>query len=196
MKTITLQSLTVLNMTVFLNGKRYFAYLTVLLWRCCKMTVLIKRLTVFRFLTVPPSAVHGLPKYDGIPPSTGTDVQHGKITSGGNFPEDYPEKKRLFDFCGALPVVLVVFFFLQHRSGCARQTGENLSRRQYTNKQISEVQKKMKNQKSAPRQKKKLNSAHAHGGTLLNSAVIASIHFVLCWPRKRGRYTINRTQPH
>ena len=52
------------------------------------MTVLFKRLTVFRFLTVPPSsAVHGLPKYDGIPPSTGTDVQHGKI----NFPEDYPD---------------------------------------------------------------------------------------------------------
>ena len=46
------------------------------------MTVLSKLLTVFRFLTVPPSAVHGLPKYDGIPPSTGTDVQHGKITSG------------------------------------------------------------------------------------------------------------------
>ena len=46
------------------------------------MTVLFKRLTVFRFLTVPPSAVHGLPSYDGIPPSTGTDVQHGKITSG------------------------------------------------------------------------------------------------------------------
>ena len=46
------------------------------------MTVPFKRLTVFRFLTVPPSAVHGLPKYDGIPPSTGTDVQHGKITSG------------------------------------------------------------------------------------------------------------------
>ena len=82
MKTITLQSLTVLNMTVFLNGKRYSAYLTVLLWRCCKMTVLFERLTVFRFLTVPPSAVHGLPKYDGIPPSTWTDVQHGKITSG------------------------------------------------------------------------------------------------------------------
>ena len=50
------------------------------------MTVLFKRLTVFRFLTVPPSAVHGLPKYDGIPPSTGTDVQHGKITSSGIFP--------------------------------------------------------------------------------------------------------------
>ena len=81
MKTITLQSLTVLNMTVFLNGKRYFAYLTVFLWRCCKMTVLFKRLMVFRFWTVPPSAVRGLPKYDGIPPSTGTDVQHGKITS-------------------------------------------------------------------------------------------------------------------
>ena len=46
------------------------------------MTVLFKRLAVFRFLTVPPSVVHGLPKYDGIPPSTGTDVQHGKITSG------------------------------------------------------------------------------------------------------------------
>ena len=46
------------------------------------MTVLFKRLTVFRFLTVPPSAVHGLPKYDGIPMSTGTDVQHGEITSG------------------------------------------------------------------------------------------------------------------
>ena len=61
------------------------------------MTVLFKRLTVFRFLTVPPSAVHGLPKYDGISPSTGTDVQHGKITSGifpylRNFPEDYPGK--------------------------------------------------------------------------------------------------------
>ena len=33
-------------------------------------------------------------------------------------------------FCGALPVALVIFlFFLQHRSGCARQTGENWSRR-------------------------------------------------------------------
>ena len=32
-------------------------------------------------------------------------------------------------FCGALPVVLVFLFFLQHRSLCARQTGENLSRR-------------------------------------------------------------------
>ena len=31
-------------------------------------------------------------------------------------------------FCGALPVVLVFFFFLQHQSGCARQTGDNLSR--------------------------------------------------------------------
>ena len=69
-------------MTVLLNGKRYFACLTVLLWRCCKMTGLFKRLTVFWFLTVRPSAVHGLPKYDGIPPSTGTDVQHEKITSG------------------------------------------------------------------------------------------------------------------
>ena len=46
------------------------------------MAVLFKRLTVIRFLTVPPSAVHGLPKHDGIPPSTGTDVQHGKVTSG------------------------------------------------------------------------------------------------------------------
>ena len=55
------------------------------------MTVLFKRLTLFRFLTVPPSAVHGLPKYDGIPPSTGTDVQHGKITSG-IFPRTTLEK--------------------------------------------------------------------------------------------------------
>ena len=30
-------------------------------------------------------------KYDGIPPSNGTDVQHGKIMYVGNFPEDYPE---------------------------------------------------------------------------------------------------------
>jgi len=54
-------------------------------------------------------------------------------------------------FCGALPVVLVVFFFfLQHRSGCARQTGENLSRRTVHR----EVQNENEEPKSAPRQQK------------------------------------------
>ena len=84
------------------------------------MTVLFKRLTVVRFLTVPPSAVHGLPKYDGIPPSTGTDVQHGKITSG-IFPRTtlkLLENDRLSRADSAvswLDVMEVAFFFLlQH----------------------------------------------------------------------------------
>ena len=42
------------------------------------------------------------------------------------------------------------FFFLQHRSGCARQTGENLSRRTVHR----EVQNENEEPKSAPRQQK------------------------------------------
>ena len=63
------------------------------------MTVLFKRLTVFRFLTVPPLAVHGLPKY----------VQHGKITSGifprttlKNTPSLFPSTKLVDDTVGAV----------------------------------------------------------------------------------------------
>ena len=102
-------------MTVFLNGKRYFAYLTVPFWRYRNMTVFFRRFwkwryflngkrycriwryfyggsakwryflngwRVFDFWRYRLRRYTVLGKYDGIPPSTGTDVQHGKITSG------------------------------------------------------------------------------------------------------------------
>ena len=55
------------------------------------MTVLFKRLTVFRFLTVPPPAVHGLPKYDGLFAEY-RDRRTARENYLGNFPEDYTEK--------------------------------------------------------------------------------------------------------
>ena len=47
------------------GSPRYRFFLRYQIGRYCEMTVLFKRLTVFRFLTVPLLAVHGIAEFNG-----------------------------------------------------------------------------------------------------------------------------------